>query len=381
MVKYVAQLLPLLLIIWEYRLKYVDKDGRTIEHKRARKIVLFLAICICVLGFGSALLDDANKAKEKRKLAQSNTNLVRELAEIKRAQTNLSKEVSQGVNELLIQATNASISDAALKIEIREKEAKVSQAIPVNTDSPDFGAFATNYEERIKLTQLKKEKDRREAVQAAQIAAEKARQEAERQEGSVANKTDPVFDYAVRTLQSMFADHVKQVGEKNLTSTYVGLPSMAGLPSQNIAQLKSESKFPWVCEISRTKWPRQLIVKYADYKWSNWGETNFMYQFGSGLAFNPREKMWAAKLWRDCAIDPELTLGSGTNYVITLTVAFEGENFDTISTSITVQSKLSEIFPHVDQKQPYTNYVESINSALGAFFGVQAAVVARAYKL
>jgi len=62
-------------------------------------------------------------------------------------------------------------------------------------------------------------------------------------------------------------------------------------------------------------------------------------------------------------------------YVITLTISFENQNFESVSTSMVVLSKSPETFPAVEDTQSYTNYTKCIDVALGNLIGSQAVVI------
>jgi hypothetical protein len=390
-VKYSALVLPLVLICWEYRLKYIDRDGRTTEHKRTRTIVLILGIGICILGIASTIFDDYNKAKRERSLADSNANLNRQLNEIREAQTNLPAEVFRGVNQgvtkLLSQATNPALGDAALSATIqdlaatiRDKKKTAAEFEAISTDGLDIPAWKKRYESKLEIAKLVRDKGqqeaeqaRRESERAAQKAARetaenaaRAAQEAKERENIISEKTRPVFDYAIRNLL-MFVDRARRRGESPVT-TYKGLPPVIDSQVKEAGQISARDNPSWLFGIFVTQSPRTLVIRCVDVNPHKTNALNF------ARIFMKRDLMSAATVPQKYASTLPSVL-ERFNYVITLTISFQDQNLETVATSMVVLSKSSEPFPAVEDKQPYADYTKCVDVALGNLIGAHEVVV------
>ena len=391
-IKYLSLLLPIVLLCWEYKLKYIVNDGRTTEHKRTRKSVLFLAICIFAFGLLATIIEDSNKAKKEKSLAESNAHLNQQLNEIR---TNLPNEVSKGVNadvnRLLSQATNSSLGDAALSASVQDLAATINdkQQIEakfeaINTDNLDTSEWKTRYENKLAIAKLNQEKEaqeaelaRREADKAnqkaeleaqksAKEAAEKSALEAKLQEKFINERTRPVFDYAIRNLLILVGR--AKLGDETPVTTYRGLPSVIDSPFQEIGQISTGDKSPWLIDMFVSQSPRTLVIGCADIRFNN---TNALAITGRLIK---RSLTPANNINQKYAARSPNIIGR-FNYFITLTISFQDENFETISYSMAIQSKTTEPYPSMENKQPYTNYTKCVDAALGNFIGAHQVVI------
>ncbi len=359
--KYIVTPLFVIYLTWlKYRLDYIDNDGRTSRHKRTRKIVLGLVIVLCFLGIVSVGIDDYRKAGQKAESDKTITNLNGILTDIRKHQASLPNEVSRGVNELLIMATNSKLSDSALAVAIREREVIAQAPIPINTDKPDFQALVSNYQSRLELKRYKDEQGRRDAERIAQEEAQRAAKLAEQQESFVSEKTYPVFEYALRTLHALLTDRARQNGGQ-LSTTYKGLPRAIGSAVNTVCRIDAGEKSPWVFYASLTQSPRTLVIKCADF---DWGHTN---KLANGRYYRSRQLDWQLD-------------GAGLRYLITMTISLEGQDLGTVAASMLVRTKPPQEFPTFEAKEPYTNYVKCVDTALGTLMGAQPVVVEHAKK-
>jgi heme/copper-type cytochrome/quinol oxidase subunit 2 len=75
----VVGVLSFLYVVFDYRLKHIDKDGRTVEHKRTRRVVLWIAIISIMAQKGADEIRDRGRTKTegelRRKVDILNTNV------------------------------------------------------------------------------------------------------------------------------------------------------------------------------------------------------------------------------------------------------------------------------------------------------------------
>ena len=140
-----------------------------------------------------------------------------------------------------------------------------------------------------------------------------------------------------------------------------------------VGQISAGDTSPWVFCIFQTQSPRKLVIRCVDIDPS---KTNAITSAKNYIA---RDLVNATKPLQRPGNSRPSPLGA-RKYQVSLTISFQDQNFNSISTSMIVLSKSSDPFPTVEDNQSYTNYSKCIDTALGTMIGAHAVVIDRIQK-
>jgi hypothetical protein len=219
-------------VIFEYRLKHIDKDGRTIAHKRARRIVLAIAILSILAQQGIAGIKDQRKLKDEAVLR----------GKVDTANTNIGKLLEHQSRLLMALGTNVAI-DPKLRVEILEHSRAVEL---VSADVSELEQWKTDFKNEQAVERQKKdaEKLRHQISVAEQDAAAKGRVE------RAWKRSAQLFDFTVRTLQETVRGIAEAKRDKVFTD-YVTLPTApVGDKSVHVASITTGTNLGWSFKIS-----------------------------------------------------------------------------------------------------------------------------------
>jgi len=219
-------------VIFEYRLKYIAKDGRTIEHKRTRRIVFGIAILSilaqqCVTG-----IKDHRKSKADALLR----------GKVDTATTNIEKLLIHQSELLSALSTNTAI-DPRLRVEILEHSRAVEL---VSADISELEQWKTDFKNE--------QAARKQGEDAARLKHEiLLTEQGVAAQGRVERtwkRANQLYDFIIRTLQEAVHGAAKAKGEK-VFSDYAGLPlAPIGDKSVHIAGITTGTNLGWRFEVS-----------------------------------------------------------------------------------------------------------------------------------
>jgi len=224
--------------ILEHRLKYIAKDGRTIDHKRTRRIVFGIGIFSILAQQGVTELKDRRRSKADVVLR----------GKVDIANTNIGKLLTHQSELLAALSTNNAI-DPNLRVEILEHSRAVEL---VSADISELEQWKTDFKnehaaskQREDAARLKNKISLTEQGVAAQGRVERTWKRAKQ-----------FYDFIIRTLQEALYGIAKRNGDK-VFSDYAGLPKAPiGDKPVHVASMTTGTNLGWRFEVSADASPR-----------------------------------------------------------------------------------------------------------------------------
>ncbi len=237
-------ILAVVLIWWEYRLKYHFDDGRTITHKNWRKRVLWLTLGLFVLNQINSLQKDNQAKSDKQELTRQINYLTNQLSTVNSNQSTLQRQHQSLLNEL---ATNSFISlDLRQRIIDNNRQFEV-----VDSQVGDLNAWADNLRRRATTSRIQSKLQREKHLNALQSGY---------QDNIV------YYDYAITSLTRKLGNAAVLNADK-VVSDYHGLPTMISLDvgEINVAEVKFQKNADWDFKVFfegiQVDGRRHLIIK------------------------------------------------------------------------------------------------------------------------
>lgn len=219
------------LVWWEYRLKYHFDDGRTKEHKRWRKRVLWLTLALFILGQINSISKDKQARIERfqllYKINSLNTNqtyLLSKNSEINSNQLILQQQNRSLLNEL---ATNSSIS-----LDLRERIVKSNNKFEIiDSHVEDLNAWETRLRDKLTSARIQQKINKDRSLRVQQTEYE---------------NNLPYYDYAIKTFTDFISKAATQDGDVAIT-TFTDLPNVIGpeIGKTNIAEISFQRNTNW----------------------------------------------------------------------------------------------------------------------------------------
>jgi len=229
---YAISIVLLLSVVFEYRLKYIDKDGRTIDHKRTRRIVLGIAIFSILAQQGVTGMKDHRRSKADAVLR----------GKVDTANTNIGNLLTHQSELLSAISTNNAI-DPKLRVEILEHSRAVEV---VSADVSELEQWKTDFrnEEAARKQREDAARLKHEILLTEQGVAARGRVE------RTWKRANQLYDFIIRTLQEAVHGAAKAKGEK-VFSDYAGLPlAPIGDKSVHVAGITTGTNLAWRFEVS-----------------------------------------------------------------------------------------------------------------------------------
>lgn len=228
----------LLSVIFEYKLKYIDKDGRTVDHKRTRLIVLCIAILSILIQQVMATLEDSKRANAEAEFRNK----------VDIANTNIAKLGVQYSEMLVALSTNNAV-DSKLRVEILEHSRAVEL---ISSEISELERWKTDFRNQQSAAKRKQDAGRLRH----QILLEEQRAAAKDRIDFTWKRSGQVFDFLIRTLQETIQSVAKPTGEK-VFADYAGLPAAPfGDGSTHVASITTGTNLGWSFKISAEGIPR-----------------------------------------------------------------------------------------------------------------------------
>jgi hypothetical protein len=359
---------PLLLIfhkLLEHRLKYVFKDGRTNDHKTARKVALVVVIVAGIAGIISMAAADYYIANDKKAMTQANKNLTMTLGAMTQKVEDLrirQKLLDEKQDKILsAQAQNPSNLPAVISAIIESKR----EAAVLSSDVYDLENWSDEYHRKIEIALLKKEKAKKEEEQHAQELAKQTEQRNAEAERHISEETSPIFNYAISTLQTKIAARENMTREKAIADMPTVIPNFGPVGHINLG-----GESPWEFQINITKSPRTLVVECTGKSTVDWqkefgqsgevGKPDYVpFDRGRlrGAVYNAESKGW---------LEPNL----GLAYKITLIIAPDLES-RTIHTTQKTSRRMADGPPVIEDDETFEHYRKCIDSSLRTLIAAQ----------
>jgi hypothetical protein len=226
-------------VIMEYRLKYIDKDGRTIDHKRTRRLVLGIAILSIFAQQGVTEIKDRTRSKATAVLR----------GKIDTANTNIAKLLIHQSELLSALSTNQAI-DPKLRVEILEHSRAVEL---VSADISELEQWKTDF--RNEQAARKQREDAGKLKHQISLAEQGAA--AQGRVDRTWKRANQFYDFIVRTLQETVHGIAKGKGDK-VFSDYAGLPAATiGDKPIHVASITTGTNLGWFFKVSAEAIPRR----------------------------------------------------------------------------------------------------------------------------
>lgn len=363
-------LVSLVALTWyNHKLKYVDKDGRTIEHKRTRSIVLRLGLVAGLVTLVASIVDDVYKAKTQYDLRQA-------LIQITEGQTTIASGQSVGLaaiereraiqeKVLLLASTNSGAGPTIASTLIQEKIDAVTQRKKefedISRGTFNLSNALDELTNKIELARLKTERDRlaeqvaRPAKQAAEERKRRALEETMRKAtNAMIERLSPRLEYTVKALQDILAERAQQTGTKLRSSRFDAGGLMV---SGEHCEIDEGPSSLWVYDVSVldfTPSSEKLKIKIIC-----------------------MSKNAQARDLRKKSKTEESGITDDHKYAITLNIDwYLNAGFDSVATELLISSKASDRTVILVDRQPLSKYHQTVDSALRSLVAAQTQQIA-----
>jgi hypothetical protein len=195
-------IIPIIQLSLDYRVKYVEKDGRTRIHKILRRLIFVFALASLL---ANPFVGWWNNEQKDRTASEQRKALQNQITTVASNQDNL---LSRHKDLVATIATNSAV-DPKLQAKVLEFEQRFDV---VSDEVFDLQEWSANRDRRKKLAKLHQQEAQKQADAAYKVAVR-----------PIWDSSRPVYEFAVQRLDSILQQMGRKSGEA-LYRTFVGIP-------------------------------------------------------------------------------------------------------------------------------------------------------------